>query len=301
MSDSEYLVFTPDVFKGPGLERLVYLETRSTDAGDEFLSGNVGETPPVYSLENHIASGSTDSFDVWEQKTRLAAAERLEQVKAHLGLEEIALLRVGHGTNIARLGQDLALTGQAVHFNDKPDADAAIITRPGVGSVIAPADCVVATVAYPGTETVAQIHSGIRGMVKGVIPLTLKQLERQGLNPELARVYLSPHAKDFIMDETERSEISELLKDAPEEIRSEFKAYTAENQHGRLTMNLTQFTLHQLMRSGVETKRIGVSPIDTFADASVYSHFNSINAPGTANGRIAVAVGIKPNRGDTVQ
>ena len=46
MSDSEYLVFTPDVFKEPGLERLVYLETRSTNAGDEFLSGNVGEPPP---------------------------------------------------------------------------------------------------------------------------------------------------------------------------------------------------------------------------------------------------------------
>ena len=50
MSDSEYLVFTPDIFKEPGLERLVYLETRSTNAGDEFLSGNVGETPPRIQL-----------------------------------------------------------------------------------------------------------------------------------------------------------------------------------------------------------------------------------------------------------
>lgn len=280
----------PPIFNRPDLRRLLYIETRRTSPTN--MSGNVGDTPAVMSHENHIATGSHDAFEEWKSLELEAARDRLGIVQAILGLRNLARIKVEHGTNILMLDDTMSTTTYDIPFEKRPAADASLLTTPGDGTLFAPADCVVATVVYPHVEAVGQIHSGIRGSVKELIPQAMQTFADQGLDPSLAAVYLAPHARSgFQLSEAEADEVAEIARINGAKVTRELTRYTRPGEHGLPIMDLTQFAIQHFLQSGVRPDNIEVAPEDTLSDPTLYSDYNSVTR-GVVNGRFGVITGI---------
>lgn len=287
---SELYYTKPAIFNRPDLRRLLYIETRRTSPTN--MSGNVGDTPAVMSYENHIATGSRDSFEEWRSLELEAARDRLGAIQAILGVRNLARVRVEHGTNMLMLDDLMSSTTPAIPFEERPAADASFLTNPGDATLFAPADCVVATVVYPGVEAIGQIHSGIRGSVKELVPEAMESFTDQGLDPSTAAVYLAPHARSgFQLNEAEADEVTAIARLSGAKVMRELARYSYKGENGLPIMDLTHFAIQHFLQAGVKPDNIEVSPQDTLSDPTLYSDYNSVTH-GAINGRFGVIAGI---------
>jgi len=90
-------------------------------------------------------------------------------------------LRQVHGTT--------AVDAAAVAGGDRPEADAAWTTRPGVVCAVLSADCLPIVLADRGGEGVAVIHAGWRGLAAGVIESAVAAL---AIDPNRLQAWLGP-------------------------------------------------------------------------------------------------------------
>ena len=123
-------------------------------------------TPPFDSLNLALAADAPASHaaDVEENRARATRALTPDPVPW-------VPMRQVHGAAVAVDGAH----GPAC------DADAVVVTRPGLAGAVLTADC--APVAIVGTGAVAAVHAGWRGLVAGVIGAAVRTMRDLGVEP----------------------------------------------------------------------------------------------------------------------
>jgi polyphenol oxidase len=106
---------------------------------------------------------------------------------AALGATPVFLNQV-HGTRVVHLNAGDAFPGAPVH-----EADASLVTTPGIACTVQVADCLPVLFAAPGGQGVAGAHAGWRGLSGGVLEATLAALgQAAACAPADIRVWLGP-------------------------------------------------------------------------------------------------------------
>lgn len=287
--NTEFNAATPDIFKQPGLEWFRYAETRRD--GSTALAGNMSDDPRVLNEANHALIQPDMSFEDWVTIEKQATDGRITALSNLLGVSKIGRVRPAHDTNFINLDTDMDKTSTLTPVTDRPFVDATALTTPGSASMIAPADCIVATVVYPSERVVAQIHAGIRGLPRHIIPQVLQQLAETGADPREALVYVGPHAQGgFQMNAQEEKEIEEIANRGGDPLKQELHSFLRDGEQGLPVMDLTQYAVEQLTKAGIQSDHIQISPKDTLTDPQLFSDLNQRHKG--ANGRFGIIAGI---------
>lgn len=288
--NGEFQRIKPAIFDRPGLEGLIYAETRRKNAASDNLSGNVGPSPMILGEENYLRSGSELSHGEWKQLQLARVAARLENARQTFGLTDIGYMRVTHGSDLINLDKRMASVSIDTPFSDRAVADASILTEEGLGSLYAPADCGVVTYVFPGAEGLGQAHVGIRGAANAIIPRTLARAAAMGHDTAGAVAYIAPHAHRYQMDKTEAEDVYAIIADQDTDTKREFLQNIELGPNGHPIMDISNIMRQQLVRGGLDPENIQISPANTLGDRTLYSHQDSI-AAGVVNGRFGVLAG----------
>ncbi|MCB9745466.1 MAG: peptidoglycan editing factor PgeF [Alphaproteobacteria bacterium] len=117
-----------------------------------------------------------------------ALSENWRRVGAALGMPgaKVALVSQVHG-DVVREGDDARGPLEALG-----EADAVVVTRPGVLAAVRVADCVPVLIAGPGV--VAAVHAGWRGTAAAIVQRAVEVMcARGGLTPGQLRAAIGPH------------------------------------------------------------------------------------------------------------
>lgn len=286
---TEFHLDKPAIFRRPDLKWFRYAETRRD--GTSPLAGNTQDDPRVLSQANFELVKPGVSFEEWVDIEKQATDGRLIALNSLLGVSRIGRVRPAHGTEFINLDLAMDQTDSGVAVTDRPFVDATMLSEPGLASMVSPADCIVATVVYPSDRIVAQIHAGIRGLPRHIIPQVIERLENAGASPEEALVYIAPHARrGFQMNAAEEAEVDAIASDAGKTVENEVARFTRRGEEGLPIMDLTDYAVEQLRSSGISAGHIQVSDQDTFTDPSLFSDLKQVEKG--ANGRFGVIAGI---------
>jgi polyphenol oxidase len=194
-----------------------------------------------------------------------------------LQAESLVFARQVHGTSVVVI-DGRAQPGAADLEADIPLGDALVTDHPGAFLVITVADCQAILIYDPRRRVVANVHSGWRGSVEGLVVRTLTLMcERFGCDPRNVQVgvgpSLGPCCAEFINYRTEIP--PELWSYRRDSVRFDFWAISRD----------------QLIRAGVPAEQIVVSG---FCTKCLTNRFFSYRAEKTT-GRFAVVIGIRQN------
>jgi len=233
------------------------------------------------------------SYDDWVIQQRALAMARLEIIGETAGFDKIGHPFAVHETNTIDLDEDIDSVDYTKPRADVTRADITLLSKPGTASMIAPADCIIATVAFPDEKAVGQIHIGFQGAEKDVVTKALVHFKKKGLDTSKALVYMSPHVQSgFPLSDDEQQEIHhKLLANASDEMRNIIESGT-DNSGVWPEVYLTKMALDEFSKNGFGDNRVEVSPIDTFSSDKVFSEYKGRTDP-RADGRFAVVVGVK--------
>ncbi len=142
------------------------------------------------------------------------------------------------------------------------EADAIVVTEPGLAVAIATADCVPVIVESDGA--VAVIHAGWRGAAAGVVPAALAALDAAGHRPR--RAAIGPA-------------ICGACYEVGDEVSSRFPEHTATTSQGT-----TGVDLRSVVESQLEGLDVWSSADCTFSD----DRYNSYRRDGTPQRQVAV-------------
>jgi YfiH family protein len=176
-----------------------------------------------------------------------AVAENRRRVREALGLPaEPTWLNQVHGTRVVDAGA----------YAEPPTADAVLSRAPGDVCVVLTADCLPVLLCDEAGTCVAAVHAGWRGLVGGVLEVTVAALERL---PQALMAWLGPA-------------IEQSAFEVGEEVYAQFVARDPKNAEGfvRNDRGRWQADLYALAR--VELARLGVTRVygggfSCFADA----------------------------------
>lgn len=87
-----------------------------------------------------------------------------------------------HGTDLVEM----------VRYETAPQADALFTLQPHLRLAVKTADCIPLIFADETLPLVAAVHAGWRGLTAGIIPKTLAELEKRGVNMARLKVGIGP-------------------------------------------------------------------------------------------------------------
>ena len=104
-----------------------------------------------------------------------AAVARNQQLLAHAIDAVPVYLDQVHGASVVRLSAADALPDAPIHR-----ADASVTTEPNIGCTVLVADCLPVLFAAPNGRAVGAAHAGWRGLSRGVLEATLREVCEAG-------------------------------------------------------------------------------------------------------------------------
>jgi YfiH family protein len=156
-------------------------------------------TGPFASL-NCSLSGRDEMEAVMENRTRAAAALGLP-LGALTGLYQV------HGVAVAPVETPWPDTA-------RPQADAMVTDRPGVGLAIVTADCAPVLFADRAAGVVGAAHAGWRGALSGIVGATVGAMQRLGARPETISAVVGPCIRQPSYEVDEKFHAEWLAADA---------------------------------------------------------------------------------------
>ncbi len=123
-----------------------------------------------------------------------AVRENLSRMKGALGLDRVVSSCQVHG-DVIHVLDDAVLSRAESHppLLVAPPGDALVTGLSGVGLLIKIADCQSVFLVDPTKRVIANIHSGWKGSVRGIVPKTVRVLaDRFGSNPADILAAISP-------------------------------------------------------------------------------------------------------------
>lgn len=269
------------------------------------MAGNASDSGAVLAAAYDALFGIEQTVDPrWVKCEADTARERVKEACRSLGIVALTAPRPDHGTGSIFGAGDHQRANFVNLAHCRSTADAVIFTPSianeafgtyAVGSLVAPADCVVVNLVFAeksggrkGTRGIAQIHAGWDGLEKDVIAVTMQKAQAQGLDPRRALAYLAPHAgpsytvygavAERFVRRTEFAEHMQLVEGLP----------------GRYTLNMGAIATQQLVACGVDPSGIIMDPTDTLIDPRFPSHRNRVGKmPHIAPSRFGVILGMR--------
>lgn len=221
------------------------LESRSIRHG--FFGREGGVSEGIYESLN-AGTGSRDEVNaVHENRSRIAHALGLS------GPEPLVSVFQVHGAEAVHVTEP---------FDRRPQADAMVTDRPGLGLCILTADCGPVLLADVEAGVIGAAHAGWRGAVAGILESTLLAMEGLGARIERISAVVGPCIAldtyevglDFRDDLLRHSPWAEaMFRDGPK---------------GRPHFDLRTYIAARLQAAG--TGRVEVMPEDTYAMGATY-------------------------------
>jgi YfiH family protein len=135
-----------------------WLEARLPGARAAFSTRRGGVSEAPYESLNLGIFTEDERDRVVENRLRLAAA---------LGLEQVAIGRQVHGTELAIHVEPQRPAPFAEPGEPIPEVDGHVVAEPGLAALVFVADCLPVALAGPGG--VAMLHCGWRGLAAGIV------------------------------------------------------------------------------------------------------------------------------------
>lgn len=200
-------------------------------------TGGVSE-PPFASLD--LAAHTGDSPDaVDENRRRFLEALGLGGYRGRLTCAEQV-----HGTRVATVGPSEAGAGGRVVAGDAPLAgvDALLTAHEGVPLMLLFADCVPVVLVASGSQAIAVVHAGRRGLLGGVVANAVAELRDLAKPAEAVTAYIGPH-------------IGACCYEVGEEVVSQFANKFVTIRRASATLDLRAAVEEELESSGVPRER----------------------------------------------
>ncbi len=208
-----------------------------------------------------------------------AVDANLEAVRTALGVEGLAVSRQVHGTDVVEVTSPYP-------WNARPDADAMVTTRPGIGLGILTADCVPVLLADPEAAIVAAFHAGWRGALDGIAGAAVSAMTDRGANQHRIRAAVGPaiSAANY-----------EVGPDWAAMLRARdpaFERYLSTPDGGREHFDLPRFVTDRLREEGIDNPE----PVGgcTYAGPETYFSHRYAARRGEATGRQLAVIAIVP-------
>ncbi|MES2630911.1 MAG: laccase domain-containing protein [Patescibacteria group bacterium] len=284
--------FTPEVFNAAAVKKhgVVYAETRrDLSAPLSELSGSMsvqeyfGDIPLVISEKNYERSGATLPFEQWGQQIESQFRRYDEELKRQLGLYAIGYPRPVHGMNLIDLDTVMRDVDINTPFLDRLEADTTLLTKEGIASCIAPADCIVANIVDVRTGALMQAHAGYLGAENGIFEQLFDSTSGL-IDPKQSVAYFSPHAQAGFVINQKNNFLVERFEANPR-----MRPYIIKNSDGTVELNLAEASKAQLVAAGVSEANIEISPDNSLTDPTLYSQSNFLTRG--INGRNGMVFG----------
>ena len=195
-----------------------------------FFTRRGGASSGIYAGLN-CGPGSSDQREVVAlNRARVAAALEVSP-------ERLLSLRQVHSTKVVIVGPDAR--------EARPEADAAVTTRPGLALSILTADCAPVLFLDPVARVIGAAHAGWRGALEGVLEAVLDAMVRLGARPDDVRAAVGP---------TISQRAYEVGPDFFERFRSEeagYERFFVPGAGDRMHFDLPGFVLTRLRAAGV--------------------------------------------------
>lgn len=206
-----------------------------------------------------------------------AVARNRALLREVLGLAaEPVWLRQVHGTAVVVLEGSGASSALPKQGSAAPVADACVVRGRGLAAVIQTADCMPILLAAEGSDEVAAIHAGWRGLAAGVIEATLARMLAA---PASIHAWLGPAIGQDAFEVG--PEVRAAFVDADPGAAVCFRHGRADRWHA----DLADLTRRRLLALGVA--RISGGDLCT---VSAPAQFHSFRRDGAASGRMATLI-----------
>jgi len=203
-------------------------------AAESTRHGGVSKEP--YNSLNLGGSSPDDPENIAENNRRFFAA-------LTVSLDRVAKSHQVHGTAILNVE----------HPGRFEMYDALITNKPNVQLAVTIADCTPILIYDPVLKAMAAIHAGWRGTVGLIVQKTTQALQEQfGTNPENCYAYIGT-----CIDECS----FEVGEEVAEHFNPEYKRWDA--GRSKYYVNLKLANHDQLLRAGLKTEHIEISPYST--------------------------------------
>lgn len=163
-----------------------------------------------------------------------------------------------------------------------PDADAIVTTFPGLCIGVSTADCIPVLLYDVRHRITAAVHAGWRGAVQRIVSKTVHAMQRIGSEPQHIRAVIGPGIALGSFEVGE--EVVEAFLDAG------FHPCILSRNWPKPHIDLPAVCTIQLEETGVPTRNIRQSGIDTFAE---HQRFFSARRLGIRSGRIFTGIIMK--------
>lgn len=272
------------------------------------MAANVSDSASLLTASYMAQFPEGEEATSWVVSQVEAARRRTLDVCNALGIRALTSPRPDHGTGIIDSQVDHEAGNYLEHsIGERPLADAVIWTPSlaqetygfsEVGSMIAPADCVVANLVFKEgsegtTHGIVQIHAGHLGLSKDVIGKTIDTARRNhGLDPRHAVAYIGPHASSGY---TVHGPIAHAFNNHYE-WRRFVGAAEAGPQGVHYPLYMGELATAQLVATGVPRANIILDPTNTLTDPRLPSHRNQIKKleqDGIAPSRFGIILGMR--------
>ncbi|MEQ8665676.1 MAG: peptidoglycan editing factor PgeF [Rhodospirillales bacterium] len=142
---------------------------------------------------------------------------------------------------------------------DKPEADAMVTDRPGIGLGILVADCAPVLLADADAGVIGAAHAGWKGAVGGVVEATVAAMEQLGAETGRIRASVGPciHQPSYEVDDGFRQRFVEL--DPGNE-----RFFVTGGREGHHQFDLPSFVAERLVVAGIAAPEI--VDADTYTD-----------------------------------
>lgn len=194
----------------------------------------------------------------------LLGGQKSQILNLKASFPELDLIRVkqNHGDTIVN-SSDSSLDYQI-------EADAHYTQKVKTGLCISTADCIPVFIYDSGTETIAAIHAGWRGVANQIVPKTLKKIFLLGAKAENIQIIIGPHIQrdSFEVDFPVRDQILSTIGFSATEAQS---LYHKNISLLKSLVDLNQVMKTQLQNCAIAHENIFNLYIDTFVDLRFHS------------------------------
>jgi YfiH family protein len=184
------------------------------------------------------------------------------RVAAEVDVEALVSLKQVHSADVVRVESAPEI---------RPEADAMVTDRPGLGLGILTADC--APVLFAADGVVGAAHAGWKGAVGGVLEATIKAMRDLGATRIKAAIGPTIAQGSY---EVGRDFVDRFLEDTPQNAR--FFAEGRDADHAQF--DLPRFILNRLELAEIEAEWIGY---DTYSDPDRFYSYRRATHHGEAD------------------
>lgn len=252
----------------------------STDTSNKLAYG-------FYTRQGGVSTGEYESLNcgLGSEDTRDNIQKNRGLVASDLSIKNESLLSVYqvHGASCITIGDSWAA-------DRRPEADAMVTDRSGIGLGILTADC--APVLFYGLKSngsyvIGAAHAGWKGALYGVLESTIESMQQLGALKDSIRACVGP-----CISRTSYEVSYDFCEPFIENHDEAVRFFRSGANEGSLYFDLSAYCAWRLFQKGV--KLITLLDKDTYSDAEhFYSYRRMTHQGGTEYGRQISAISIK--------